>query len=358
MTAIFTTGKGDTVLRRIGIPHPSKGEVLVKVAAAAQNPTDWKTILNHQKWGAIVGVDFAGTVVEIHSDVPAELDIKIGDRVAGMVHGSVKTNGTFAEYTVALAHMLIKLPEAWSFELGAQLANAAYTAWQCLYQSLKLTPPNEVSPDFNVNCKPAQNCDILIWGGSTAVGMYAIQLAKLSGMRVITTTSQANSHIAEAMGADAVFDYTDAKAGEKIRIFTRGTLRYAVDCISESTTPFQVSNALSNAGGTIAILNPYVSRKTGVEVIYSLGYTFLVDPFTFPTDYTPSTEDYQLGLRANKTITILLLQEQLKPIPIRIMPGGLAGVSQGLSYMRSGKVRAEKLIYCISETTELGGITI
>ena len=167
--------------------------------------------------------------------------------------------------------MLIKLPDHLSFEQGAQVPIASSTAYSCLYQSLSLPLPS----DRNA---PATSGDLLIWGGNTSVGRFAIQLAKMSGIqRIITTSSSQNFDSLRKLGATEVFDYRDPEAGEKIHSYTAGSLRMAVDCISEGTTPYQISTALSAAGGTIAVINPYVSRKNGVETIFTLGYTLLGD---------------------------------------------------------------------------------
>ena len=163
--------------------------------------------------------------------------------------------------------MLIKLPDHLSFEQGAQVPIASLTAYYCLYQSLSL-------PDRNA---PATS-DLLIWGGNTSVGRFTIQLAKMSGtQRIISTSSPQNFDSLRKLGATEVFDYRDPEAGEKIHSYTGGSLRMAVDCISEDTTPYQISTALSAAGGTIAVINPYVSRKNGVETIFTLTYTLLGD---------------------------------------------------------------------------------
>lgn len=300
MQAVFTSGsRGRVELRETEIPEPRAGEALVKVIAAAQNPSDCehsnfhflceaqrvlssgKTIYHYNQEGNIVGCDFAGIVTQLPGAEFDGIDVKVGDRVAGAIQGcellswtsnlsiltfasAVRKNGAFAEYVVAPAGNLIKIPDNWTFEQAAQLGIACFTACQCLYQSQSLPSPSSPTPE---------PLDLLVWSGTSSVGHYTIQLAKLAGMRVITTASPKHFDWVKSLGAELVFDYKDTKAGQKIRVATQGNLKHAVDCISEKTAPFQVSDALSLSGGTVSVLLPYESRKKGVKTVYSLAYT-------------------------------------------------------------------------------------
>lgn len=87
------------------------------------------------------------------------------------------------------------------------------TAFQTLFLRLKLPPPSS----------PAKtNRTILIWGGATAVGFHLIQLATLSGCRVITTASPANHSLLKSLGADVCFDYRDTDVLNKIKEVSGG----------------------------------------------------------------------------------------------------------------------------------------
>jgi NADPH:quinone reductase-like Zn-dependent oxidoreductase len=74
---------------------------------------------------------------------------------------------------------------------------------------------------------------LLVWAGSTGVGMYAIRLAKLSGLRVVTTSSPHNHELLKKLGADAAYDYRDPEVSKKIREWSGGSINFALDCISE-----------------------------------------------------------------------------------------------------------------------------
>lgn len=74
------------VVSDLPIPKLRDDHIIVKVAAVALNPTDWKTIDFIQEKGPISGCDFAGTVEEVGSAVT--IGLKKGDRLAGFTHGS------------------------------------------------------------------------------------------------------------------------------------------------------------------------------------------------------------------------------------------------------------------------------
>ncbi|KAE9386157.1 GroES-like protein [Gymnopus androsaceus JB14] len=339
MLAICTRGEDQIELRRIPIPKPGPRTVLIRVMAAAQNPSDWKTVMNHNVPDCVVGCEFAGVVVELGENV--ETDIHLMDRVASIIHGSTSANGAFAEYLVAHSHMLIHIPDSLSFEQGAQVPLGCFTACQTLYQSQFLPFPTQ---EFN------RSSDILVWGGSSMVGHYTIQFAKLGGMRVIATASPLHFQNLKDLGVDKVFDYRNPKAGQKIHAYTDGKLTCAVDCISERTTPYQVSEALSNDGGVVSAVNPYISRKKDVKVISSLAYWLMGQPFNFPEQYTPSVEHVEFASKASRFISQMLDANQLVLAPIKVMPHGLASVPDGFDYMKAGKVSKEKIIYRISDT--------
>ncbi|KAH9967149.1 chaperonin 10-like protein [Russula dissimulans] len=149
-TAVVIQQDGSVALQEIAVPKPGPNEILVKVVAAAQNPTDWKTALMAKRAGSVAGCDFSGIVEEIGSNVPAGLR-SIGERVAGLVLGGILPNGAFAEYLVTLADFVVHVPDTWSFEDAAQLGIAPLTALRVLYEMLELPEPNLNANGPNLN---------------------------------------------------------------------------------------------------------------------------------------------------------------------------------------------------------------
>jgi NADPH:quinone reductase-like Zn-dependent oxidoreductase len=331
--AIYVTKTGPT-FGRVDVPKPGPGQILVKVVAAAQNPTDWKSaarVLKAGKYGGILGNDFAGTVEELGPDVPAGVRT-VGERVGGFAPGTAAANGTFAEYVVAEAEYgVVPVPEGWTFEEAAQLGVAPYTALQTLHETLELPSP------FEDRSGPQRS--ILIWGGASSVGQYAIQFAKLGGLRVLTTASPKNFDLVKGLGADEVFDYRDERVVENIRTSTGNALDIAVDTVSEGKTPEQVTGAIGDKGGRVAIILPYESPRPDVKVKFSMAPDLLKRELN--------------GKWYVDLLTKSLATGKIKPNPVDIQPSGLASVKTGLQYMQEGKVSARKLTYRIADTPEI-----
>jgi NADPH:quinone reductase-like Zn-dependent oxidoreductase len=158
----------------------------------------------------------------------------------------------------------VPIPGGWSFEEAAQLGVPPFTALQTLHQTLELPSP------FEARSTADPQRSILIWGGASAVGQYAIQFAKLGGLRVLTTASSKNFDLVRGLGADEVFDYHDEGVVEKIREATNNELGIAVDTISEGKTPEQVTGAIGDKGGKVAIILPYESPRPAVKVTFTM----------------------------------------------------------------------------------------
>lgn len=181
-------------------PSLSKDAVLVKVHAASINPLDirvlegeFKAILP-VKFPFILGSDFAGTVVEVGSNVT---QFKAGDEV----YAKIDLNGAFAEYTVVQQSSLALKPKNISMELAASLPLVALTAWQALVEIAKVQSGQKV----------------LIHAGSGGVGSIAIQLAKSLGAIVATTTSGKNTRWVRELGADIIIDYKTADFEQELK---------------------------------------------------------------------------------------------------------------------------------------------
>lgn len=177
----------------IAIPTPADNEILIKVKCAAVNPVDWKIregylqpLLNHQL-PLTLGWDVSGVIAALGKDVSG---FKLGDSVYS--RPDIAKNGSYAEYQRVAADEVALKASSQSWQEAAGVPLAALTAWQSLYDQAKLAGGERV----------------LIHAGSGAVGQFAIQLAKLRGATVYTTTSARNTDLVLGLGADRVIDYT------------------------------------------------------------------------------------------------------------------------------------------------------
>ncbi|KAJ5348708.1 hypothetical protein MYU51_006865 [Penicillium brevicompactum] len=331
-----------TLEQNVSIPELPDDYILVKTKAVALNPTDWRHIDFVPCKGAIVGCDYSGIVEAVGPRV--QKTFKKGDRVAGFVHGSdvVRPNGgAFAEFIIAKGDMQILIPESLSFEAAATFGVGLTTVGQNLYQSMELPFPGE--PD-----EESEGINILIYGGATATGTLAIQLAKLSGLRVVTTCSEANRNLMFELGADAVFDYRDADVGDQIREDTDDALEFALDTISTPQSAAICSAAISSAGGSYNALLDVKSARDDVDSHVSMAYDLLGEPYRMGAqEITPDSGNFEFGVKWWALAEKLLQERRILPHPFQVKTGGLAGALAGLQLLREGKVRASKLVYLV-----------
>lgn len=182
-------------------PKPATDEVVVKVGAATLNYHDVFTRNGMPgitvPMPIIMGLDFAGEIVEVGSEVK---DWKVGDRVLidpsdrktfGGVIGEAR-HGGLAEYCAVPDHHLVRMPDNVSYEEAASLPVAYGTAYRMMVTIGKIKEGERV----------------LILGASGGVGTCCVQLAKLAGAEVIAAASSEEKlkKLAD-LGADHVIDY-------------------------------------------------------------------------------------------------------------------------------------------------------
>ncbi|KAI9369693.1 chaperonin 10-like protein [Aspergillus egyptiacus] len=340
---VITAPKQESLVTDRAIPTLRDDYILIKNVSVALNPTDWKHIAYLAPVGVTVGCDYAGIVEAVGPNV--RRPFKKGDRVCGFAHGCNAVqpeDGTFAEYIVAKGDIQMHVPENLSFEEASTLGVGIVTVGQALYQSLKLALPTE----------PTKSAEpVLIYGGSTATGTLAIQFAKLSGYKVITTCSPHNFELVKALGADVVFDYKEAGAAAKIREYTGDELKLVLDTISTESSAKFCDEALSTKGGEYSALLAIGIERENVNDRWTLGYTAVGEEFRFgETPFPAKAEDKEFAEKLTAIAEKLLAEGKVKVHRPKVCPGGLKGVMDGLKLMKEDKVSGEKLVYRIAET--------
>jgi NADPH:quinone reductase-like Zn-dependent oxidoreductase len=160
--------------------RPLANEIVIKNGAVAVNPLDWikrdmgELMFDWIKYPFIFGTDVAGEVVEIGSSVTR---FKIGDRVLGYALGmNKKTVGSaksgFQTYTVLADHMTSAIPVNLSFEKAAVIPLGLSTAACGLFQEDQLGLELPSVP----RSRAGNGKTLIVWGGSTSVGVNAIQV--------------------------------------------------------------------------------------------------------------------------------------------------------------------------------------
>ncbi|MEU8632453.1 NAD(P)-dependent alcohol dehydrogenase [Amycolatopsis sp. NPDC048633] len=204
---VYRPESGHLLLRDEPVPEPQRGEVLVRVRATSLNYRDL-LILDGDHFtngpGSLVPVsDAAGDVVAVGDGVTR---FAAGDRVIGSFHSNWIAgrlpdtlvgygngqDGWLTEYRAVGEHALVALPDSLSYEQGATLPCAAVTAWTSLNGGTPLRPG-----------------EVVLTLGTGGVSLFAVQLAKQYGARVVATTSSAaKAAKLTELGADVVIDYT------------------------------------------------------------------------------------------------------------------------------------------------------
>ncbi|EPS94249.1 NAD-binding protein, partial [Fomitopsis schrenkii] len=340
---IVQKAKGIAVLDH-PVPTVGKGDILVKVVAVAQNPADWRFVDVVQHAGTILGCDWSGNVIQRGEDVT----IDVGAHVAGFVMGGTFIDsGAYAEYVKTPAVLAwVVPPETLTHQQAATVSAGLCTAAQCLYHPKRLglvEPPNVVAGQEWV----------FVHGGSSSVGQYTIQLAHLSGYKVVTTASPHNFDLVVQLGADAVYDYKRTDVVDIIKRVTNESIRYAVDTQSTKETQELCARVMGAQGGKLVLMFPPTFRaqklRKDVEFIPTLIYTALGRPFSLgpKAKYDCQPEDQAHFMKFLEKVPQLFSNGYVVPNRIKLWEGGLQGVSDGLNYMRDGKISGEKIVYLI-----------
>ena len=198
---VVTHGNGGPAqvmkIEEVEIPHSSDNQVLIKSHVVGINRPDV-----FQRSGSYppppgaspyLGLEVAGEVVSVGKDVT---HLKVGDQVCALTPG-----GSYADYCVTDAGSCLPIPKGLSMLQAAAIPENYFTVWSNLFDMGHLQAGES----------------ILIHGGSSGIGITAIQLAKQFGATVYTTVGNAEKVKAcKQLGADAVFNYKEEDFVERV----------------------------------------------------------------------------------------------------------------------------------------------
>ncbi|KAH6855435.1 chaperonin 10-like protein [Chaetomium sp. MPI-CAGE-AT-0009] len=347
--ATLALGKtiGGSAAEFTDVPEPaiSPNEILVKVRAVALNPTDHMHIDAISPPGSIIGCDYAGEVSKVGSNAASAWSV--GDRVAGVVHGGLYPDrGAFAEYLKIDSDLAWKVPDNVDDAAAATFGVSAVTAMLSLNVRLGLPYPGEKQPE---DIRRQQRAPVVfIYAGSTAAGLFAIQVAKLAGYTVVTTASPHSTDLVKSYGADAVFDYHDPDVATAI-IKQYPDISIAVDCFSKGKS-FGISDEVlkNTKGKLITLLQPPKPKYPGVEHELILAYTLMGHAFQWLPPVGPKFPaipgDRKALARFYSTLPQLVSDKKLRAPPIFLEEGGWNGILTGLDKLRAGKVSGGKIV--------------
>jgi NADPH:quinone reductase len=250
MKAVVITHPGTPdVLQIVDRPKPSfsADEVLIKVAAAGINRPDVAQRKGNYPPPAhapqdIPGLEIAGTIAEVGANV---IHWKVGDKICALVIG-----GGYAEYCNVPAGQCLPIPENLSFTEAASLPETFFTVWSNVFDRGHLQPGES----------------LLVHGGSSGIGVAAIQMAKALGSTVyVTVGSDEKCKFCEELGAAKAINYKTEIFKDVIQQATNGK---GVDVILDMIGgDYTVPNLQSLADeGRLVMINMMKGKDVGIDL--------------------------------------------------------------------------------------------
>jgi NADPH:quinone reductase len=196
------------------VPNLRSGEILIKNEAVGVNRPDVAQRTGHYPVPAdanpLPGLEVAGEIVALGDDVNNWM---VGDKVMGLTHG-----GGYAEYTAVHHSHCLRWPKHFDAEMAAAIPENFYTVYYNVFMRSHLKDSEY----------------FLVHGGSSGIGLAAIQLAKAAGAKVIATAGSAEKcNFCLDQGADQAINYKDEDWPEIAKTFTEG---HGIDVVLDMVT--------------------------------------------------------------------------------------------------------------------------
>ena len=296
MTAVEIRGKGGPevlVATSLETPQPKAGQILIKVAAAGVNRPDvlqrkglYPAPKGHSE---LPGLEAAGTVAAVGAGVTR---FKVGDPVMALLNG-----GGYAEYALAEEPATLAVPEGVSMVEAAAIPETFFTVWHNVFERGALK-----SGEW-----------LLVHGGTSGIGVTAIQLAAALGAKVIATAgSAAKCAVCLELGARRAVDYTAEDFVEVVKAETEGR---GVDVILDMVGGDYVDRNIRSLADDGRVVN--IGYQNGSKVTVDMmrvmlkrltltGSTLRIRPTTVKGAIARAVEAQALPLVANGKIKIVI----------------------------------------------------
>jgi len=228
------------------LPVPAAGEVLIRVEAAGVNRPDVLQRKGHYPpppgVSDLPGLEVAGEVVHMGAGVEG---IAAGDKVTALIAG-----GGYARYAVAPAGQCLPIPTGLSMVEAASLPETAFTIWTNLMEGGRFQKGDSV----------------LIHGGTSGIGVMAIQMVRALGGRAFATAGSAEkARSCEALGAERGIDYRSEDFVEVIRQATDGRgVDIILDMVGGDYLPRNIDSLAM--GGRIVMIAFLRGRRPQLDI--------------------------------------------------------------------------------------------
>ncbi|WP_400190777.1 NAD(P)H-quinone oxidoreductase [Hymenobacter sp. B81] len=292
MKAIVVTQPGGPEVlqpQEVPQPQPAPHEVLICVFAAGVNRPD--VLLRQGKYagagdvaGLVPGLEVAGVVEQVGSEVSRW---KPGDKVCALL-----SQGGYAECAVVDARHCLPVPEGWSMAEAASLPETVFTVWHNVFERGRLQPGET----------------LLVHGGSSGIGITAIQLARALGCFVVATAgSDEKCRACEELGATRCINYNSEDFAQELQ--AEG-VDVVLDMVGGDYTAKNLG--LLRDDGRLVFINAMKGAKAEFNALDVMRRRLTITGSTL----RPRSADFKAALAAavEKHVWPLLTDRQFKPV--------------------------------------------
>jgi NADPH2:quinone reductase len=291
---------GPEVLRLAArpVPQPKEGEVLIRVAAAGVNRPDCL-----QRAGSyapppgasdLPGLEVSGTVVRLGAGVT---QWKEDDQVCALTPG-----GGYAQFCVTPAAHCLPIPRGWTAIQAAGLPETCFTVWINVFERGRL--------------KPGET--LLVQGGSSGIGVTAIQLAHAFGNRVFATAGTAEKcQACEALGAQRAINYRSEDFVEVVQQVTAGEgVDVILDMVGGDYVPRELASLRED--GRLSIIALLGGSEAQIDLYQVLRRRLTITASTL----RPRTVEYKASIAAalREKVWPVIEAGKFKPVIFRTFP--------------------------------------
>ncbi|AKU20247.1 NAD(P)H-quinone oxidoreductase [Massilia sp. NR 4-1] len=298
------------VLRLCERPMPAlkAGELRIKVHAAGVNRPDVLQRMGHYAPppGAsdLPGLEVAGEIVD--GDLGSS-GFKVGDLVCALVQG-----GGYAEYCAAPVGQVLPIPKGWSALEAASLPETYFTVWSNVFDRAGLSGRET----------------LLVQGGTSGIGVTAIQLARAFGHRVFATAgSEDKARACERLGAERGINYRHEDFAEVVKALTGGRgADVILDMVAGDYLPREIACLADD--GRLAIIALLGGAKAELDMGQLLRRRLTVTGSTL----RPRSVEFKAAVAAQlrQRVWPLLERGEIKPVIYQTFPLEQAGAAHAL----------------------------
>lgn len=302
-------------------PVPGTGEVLIRVHASGVNRPD---VL--QRTGAyppppgasdLPGLEVAGVIEEGDVAALAQVGLKLGDRVCALVAG-----GGYARYCVAPVGQCLPVPEGLDDVQAASLPETFFTVWSNVFDRGRLQPGET----------------LLVQGGTSGIGVTAIQIAKAMGARVAATAgSDEKCAACLTLGADRAIHHRHQDFVTEVRAWTEGQgVNVILDMVAGDYVAREIE-CLAEDGRLVVI-----AVQGGVRAEFNAGLVLRRRLTITGSTLRPRPVEFKAAIARSlhDRVWPLLAQGRVKPVIHRVFDASQAAQAHALmeSNQHIGKI--------------------